>query len=538
MTEILLGIVICLVLVILVLLIISLRRRLVSDFSPLQIHFDSLEKNHERTERLLRDDMAKNREEASSNAHQAREEISNTLRTFGDSLHTQMTHIANLQKNQLDIFSERLEKLTANNDQKLSVMRETVEQRLGQLQDDNGQQLDQMREEARANAQQQREETLTALKNFNDSVLKGVSDMAALQKGELEMFRTQLSTLTESNESKLETLRHIVDTRLTQIQENNTNQLDQMRATVDEKLQGVLEKRLGESFKQVSERLEQVHQGLGEMQALATGVGDLKRVLTNVKTRGIWGEMQLETLLEQLLTPEQYKRNVKTKESSDEMVEFAIRLPGRGDGDGEVVWLPIDAKFPTEDYQRLMDAQEKADPEAADAAAKMLAVRIKQCAKEICDKYLNPPKTTDFGIMFLPTEGLYAEVVRRTELIEIVQREYRVIIAGPTTFAALLNSLQMGFRTVAIQKRSSEVWNLLGAVKTEFGKFGGILEGVKKKLDQASNTMDKAASSSRAIVRRLQKVQELPTHEAQMLFVGNNEETELAPQEGTCVTTP
>jgi len=526
MTAILLGIVICL-LVIIVLQIITLKQRVVSDFSPLQLRFDSLEKTHERTERFLRDDMAQNREEASSNARQGREEISHTLRTFGDSLHTQMTHIANLQKNQLDIFSERLDKLIVNNDQKLSVMRETVEQRLGQLQDDNGQQLNQMREEARANAHQQREETLTELKNFNDSVLKGMSNMATLQKGQLEMFTTQLGNLTESNESKLEALRQKVDTRLTQIQENNAQQLDQMRATVDEKLQGALEKRLGESFKQVSERLEQVHQGLGEMQALATGVGDLKRVLTNVKTRGMWGEMQLETLLDQILTPEQYKRNVKTNESSDEMVEFAINLPGRGDSDGEVVWLPIDAKFPTEDYQRLMDAQEQADPEAADAAAKRLAVRIKQCAKEIGDKYLSPPKTTDFGIMFLPIEGLYAEVVRRTDLIEIVQREYRVIIAGPATFAALLNSLQIGFRTVAIQKRSSEVWNLLGAVKTEFGKFGSILDGVKKKLDQASNTMDTAARRSRAIARKLREVQELPTHEARILLMGNNVEAEV-----------
>ena len=236
---------------------------------------------------------------------------------------------------------------------------------------------------------------------------------------------------------------------------------------------------------------------------------------------------QLKTLLEQILTPEQYKRNVKTNESSEEVVEFAIKLPGRGGGEAEVVWLPIDAKFPTEDYQRLVEAQEKADPEAAETATKMLATRIKSCAKDICDKYLNPPKTTDFGIMFLPTERLYAEVVRITGLIEIIQRECRVIIAGPTTFAALVNSLQMGFRTIAIQKRSSEVWNLLGAVKTEFGKFGDLLDGVKKKLEQASNTMDDAARKSRAIERRLRKVQELPTGEAQVFLNGGNGEMEL-----------
>ena len=292
-----------------------------------------------------------------------------------------------------------------------------------------------------------------------------------------------------------------------------------MRVTVEEKLQGTLEKRLGESFKQVSDRLEQVHKGLGEMQTLAAGVGDLKKVLTNVKTRGGWGEVQLGALLEQMLTRDQYERNVKTNESRDELVEFAIKLPGRGDAQEDMVWLPIDAKFPTEDYQRLAEAQEKGDAGAAEEAARVLASRIKLCAADICNKYLNPPRTTDFGIMFLPTEGLYAEVIRRPGLVEAIQREYRVVIAGPTTFAALLNSLQMGFRTLAIQKRSSEVWNVLGAVKTEFGKFGVILDGVKKKLDQASNTMDDAAKRSRAIERRLRDVQELPTSEAQPLLI-------------------
>jgi len=266
---------------------------------------------------------------------------------------------------------------------------------------------------------------------------------------------------------------------------------------------------------------------LGEMQALATGVGDLKRVLTNVKTRGMWGEIQLETLLEQILTPEQYERNVQTKDNSGEVVEFAVKLPGRGEQDGrEVVWLPIDAKFPIEDYQRLVDAQENGDSGSAEQAAKMLSTTIKNCAKTICDKYLNPPATTDFGIMFLPTEGLYAEVIKRTWLVESLQRECRVIVAGPTTLAALLNSLQMGFRTLAIQKRSSEVWKLLGAVKTEFGKFGTILEGVKKKLDQASNTMDDAAKRSRAIERKLRNVQELPSEEAHVLLVPNDSEPE------------
>ena len=382
-----------------------------------------------------------------------------------------MAEIAGLQQKQLDSFAQQLANLTQSSEAR----------------------LDKVRDDAVQNAKQQREEVAAALNRFSDSVLKRLSEMAA------------------ASETKLEALRSSVDSKLRQIQEDNARQLDQMRATVDEKLQSTLEKRLGESFKQVSERLEQVHKGLGEMQTLATGVGDLKRVLTNVKTRGGWGEVQLGALLEQVLTPEQYDRNVRTKDTSNEAVEFAIKLPGNRDGDGEIVWLPIDAKFPIEDYQRLVEAQEKADPDAAEEAAKMLSSRIKGCAKDISEKYLNPPKTTYFGIMFLPTEGLYAEVIRRTGLIETIQRECRVVVAGPTTLQALLNSLQMGFRTLAIQKRSGEVWKLLDGVKTDFGKFGDLLDGVKKKLDQASHTMDDVAQRSRAIERKLRNVQELPS---------------------------
>jgi DNA recombination protein RmuC len=415
-----------------------LSRRPEKEFSPLLLRLESLEKNQERTERSVREEIAKNREETGQSGKQQREEIA------------------------------------------------------------------------------------ASLKNFNDSVLKAMSEIAGGQRQQLEAFALQLGKLAESIEARIELLRTTVDGKLRQIQDDNAKQLEQMRATVDEKLQGTLEKRLGESFKQVSERLEQVHKGLGEMQTLAVGVGDLKRALTNVKTRGGWGEVQLEALLEQILTPDQYERNVKTKESSGEAVEFALKLPGRKEDGHDTVWLPIDAKFPTEDYQRLVEAQEKADPEAADEAAKLLTIRIKGCAKDICDKYLNPPRTTDFGIMFLPTEGLYAEVARRTGLLENIQRECRVLIAGPTTLAALLNSLQMGFRTLAIQERSSEVWKLLGAVKTEFGKFGDLLDGVKKKLDQASNTMDDAAKRSRSIERKLRNVQALPASEAQLLLNGGD----------------
>jgi DNA recombination protein RmuC len=334
--------------------------------------------------------------------------------------------------------------------------------------------------------------------------------------------KTQREELSKS----LEGVRSIVDLRLKQLQDDNAKQIDKMRATVDEKLQGTLEKRLGESFKLVSDRLEQVHQGLGAMQQLASDVGGLQKVLTNVRTRGGWGEVQLGSLLEEVLTPEQFAKNVKTREESADHVEFAIKLPG--DENGAPVWLPIDAKFPTEDYQRLVAAQEKGDVAMVDEAMKNLESQLKRCAKDICQKYINPPRTTDFALMFLPTEGLYAEAIRRVGLIEQVQRDCRVIFAGPTTLVALLNSLQMGFRTLAIQKRSSEVWNLLAAVKTEFGKFGEALSAVKDKLDQAARHVDNVAVRSRAITKKLRDVEELPSNPQPLLkdLLGESENDE------------
>jgi DNA recombination protein RmuC len=313
----------------------------------------------------------------------------------------------------------------------------------------------------------------------------------------------------------LESVRSIVDLRLKQLQEDNSNQIDKMRATVDEKLQGTLEKRLGESFKLVSDRLDQVHQGLGAMQQLASDVGGLQRVLTNVKTRGGWSEWQLGVLLEEMLTPDQFAQNMKTRDDTDERVEFAIKLPG--DENGAPVWLPIDAKFPMEHYERLAVAQEKGDPTAVDAAMKILETQLKRCAKDICEKYINPPKTTDFALLFLPSEGLYAEAIRRVGLVQNVQRDCRVSFVGPTTLAALLNSLQMGFRTLAIQKRSSEVWNLLAVVKTEFGKFGEALSGVKEKLDQAARKIEDVDVRSRAITKKLRDVEELPSNPQPLL---------------------
>lgn len=336
-------------------------------------------------------------------------------------------------------------------------------------------------------------------------------EMARGREENANAATTQRGELTAS----LENVRGIVDQRLKQLHEENTGQLEKMRATVDEKLQGTLEKRLGESFKLVSDRLEQVHQGLGAMRQLATDVGGLQKVLANVKTRGGWGEVQLGNLLEQVLTADQFSRNVQIRDETSERVDFAIRLPG--DENGAPVWLPIDAKFPTEDYQRLLAAQDKGDADLIEGAMKGLETQLKKSAKDICSKYINPPRTTDFALMFLPTEGLYAEAIRRVGLVEQVQRECRVIVAGPTTLAALLNSLQMGFRTLAIQKSSSEVWSLLAGVKNEFGKFGALLDGVKKKLDQASSQIDDVARKSRTIEKRLNRVEELPSNPQPLL---------------------
>jgi DNA recombination protein RmuC len=360
------------------------------------------------------------------------------------------------------------------------------------------------REEAGTAAKAQREELASTLKNVSDSTFKSLGEISSILRGQLEQVVNQSAKVADK-----------VDLRLKELQQDNAQQIDRMRATVDEKLQGTLEKRLGESFKLVSDRLEQVHHGLGTMQQLASDVGGLQRVLTNVKTRGGWGEVQLGALLEEVLAPEQFARNVRTREGSGENVEFAVRLPGYESG--VPVWLPIDAKFPVEDYHRLIAAQESADPVATEQAMKNLETQLRKSAKEICTKYINPPQTTNFALMFLPTEGLYAEAIRRLGLVEQVQRECKVIFAGPTTLAALLNSLQMGFRTLAIQKSSSEVWSLLATVRSEFGKFGGLLEGVKKKLEQASNQIDDVVRKSRTIEKRLNRVEELPSHPEPLL---------------------
>lgn len=386
---------------------------------------------------------------------------------------------------------------------------ETLERRLGE-------ELLDSRKEASDIAKAGREEMANHLKSFSDSLIKQMVEIAKLQSD-------TISKLTQGNEARLEKMRETVEKKLEALQEDNAKKLEEMRKTVDEKLHATLEKRLGESFKMVSERLELVHKGLGEMQSLASGVGDLKKVLTNVKTRGVLGEIQLANILTQILTPEQYRKNVITKKGGSEPVEYAIRLPGKDDR--SIVWLPIDSKFPVEDYQRLLEARELGDLSTIEQAAKSLEATIKGEAKKIKEKYLDPPHTTDFGIMFLAYEGLYAEVLSRPGLFESLQREYSVTVSGPSTLSAFLNSLQVGFRTIAIEKRSSEVWTLLGAVKTEFGRFGDILAKTHKKLEEATNTIETAAKKSRTIERKLKNVQQLPQKEqARLLLTGDENE--------------
>ncbi|MEW5921915.1 MAG: DNA recombination protein RmuC [Bacillota bacterium] len=409
------------------------------------------------TERTVREELAGNRSEISAASRQVREELSASIRGFMD----------------------------------------TVEAKLTTLQ-----------RQVNSDAGQNREELSRSLKSFEENFRISVGEFNELQRQKFDTIAAEMNRLVQGTETKLEKLRDTVEAKLRTMQEDNSQKLERIRATVDEKLHETLEKRLGDSFKLVSERLELVHKGLGEMQTLAAGVGDLKKTLVNVKTRGTLGEIQLGNILEQILTKDQYVVNVATCKGSSERVEFAIKMPGHDD---KPVLLPLDAKFPLEDYQRLLDAYETADPAMVEEAAKQLETRVKMCAKTIRDKYLEPPHTTDFGIMFLPVEGLYAEVLRRAGLFETLTRDYRVAVTGPTTLAAFLNSLQMGFRTLAIEKRSSEVWSLLSTVKTEFGKFGDILDKTQKKLKEASSTIEAATQKTRSIERKLRDVEELPS---------------------------
>lgn len=403
-----------------------------------------------------------------------------------------------------------------DDEMRFRALQEAQEKGMVRLERELREELSRGRREDAEEAFRDRDERAHSSNLLSQTVTTQVGQFGTLQAERLEAFARELNRFSLGLDERFERLKLSVESRLTAIQVDNSAKLEEMRRTVDEKLHATLEQRLGQSFQMVSERLEQVHRGLGEMQTLAAGVGDLKRVLTNVKTRGTWGEVQLSALLEQLLTADQFSANVTTRPDTNERVDFAIRLPGKGDG--AVVWLPIDAKFPIEDYQRLLDAQDRCDPAAVEEAAKAIEMRLKNEARSIRDKYVSPPHTTDFALLYLPIEGLYAEALRRPGLAEILQRDFRVSLAGPTTLAALLNSLQMGFRTLAIEQRSAEVWAVLGAVKTEFGKFGEALAHTKKKLDEASNSISKAETRTRQLSRRLKEVEALPVGESENLI--------------------
>lgn len=400
-----------------------------------------------------------------------------------------------------------------------------------------------VRQEIGDNARASRQELATTFATFQQALVQQGAESTRTQNAQIDAFsqqltllqksladtlNTQLQGLSDANARRLAEVRETMEKQLAQLQESNAAKLDEMRRTVDEKLQTTLEARLGESFKQVADRLEQVHKGLGEMQTLAQGVGDLKHLLTNVKTRGIFGEAQLEALLEQVFAAEQYAAQVCTRPGTRNTVDFAIRLPGRN-AHGEPLWLPIDAKFPNEDYERLLDAQQRADPIAAELAGKALEARIWLEARSIEEKYIEPPHTTDFAILFLPTEGLYAEVLRRPDLMQGLQRRHRIVLAGPTTLLAILNSLQMGFRTLALEKRSSEVWQVLGAVKAEFTKFGDVLSKVKAQTQTVLNTLDQAQTRSNVMHRALRQVEALPEGQSKAILPPVDEGDETLP---------
>lgn len=472
---------------------------------------------------MVRKESEIGRTSANAAAAELRDDMRKAQAAFAEAVTSNLRAVTDAQRSQLDAFALRLDALTnsltqASNRQReevatsLRTFNESMLRQLTQSAQLHQQASDKGRLESAAAAKTTREEIQSQLKLISDTMTQRQADLSAAQKTQLEALAKQVSATIESSQQQAELLRQVVEKQLSAVREDNQKQLEQMRATVDEKLQGTLEKRLGESFKQVSDRLELVHRGLGEMQSLASGVGDLKKVLSNVKVRGNWGEVQLGNLLEQMLTSEQFGKNVAVTGEGRDRVEFAVKLPGKSDDD-RPVWLPIDAKFPQADYQRLVDASERADVEAVEAAAKALADSVWLAAKTIRDKYIQPPQTTDFGILFLPTEGLYAEVLRRPGLADKMQRDLRIIIAGPTTLTALLNSLQMGFHTLAIQKQSGEVSRLLGHVKGDFEKFSTTLKSVKSKLDSASSSIEQAQKRTEIIGKRLRKAGELSSTE-------------------------
>lgn len=432
-----------------------------------------------------------------------RTEIAEGLKTGGDSITATLTQMSQAQRTLLIDLGGEVKNLTDSNHTTLDRIRTTLDSRIHVLQEANDRKLGEIRVEVNA-----------GLKTASDSVSAVLQQTGAAQGEKLDGMTQQLRELATRNQESLEAVRTALDARVKEMQDNNERKLDEMRRTVDEKLHDTLEKRLGDSFKLVSDRLESVHRGLGEMQNLASGVGDLKRVLSNVKARGTWAEVQLGAILDQILTPEQFSRNVCVQEGSAERVEFAVRLPGPKDDPARCVWLPIDSKFLNEDYTRLQSAAESGDPDAAQSAADALLRAIRTAARDIHDKYVNPPATTDFAIMFLATEGLYAEALRQPAFVEELLQKYRVVIAGPTTVSAILSSLRMGFQTLAVEQRAAEVWRVLGGVKAEFSKFGTWLGKVQRQLQTATKTIEETGTRTRAMERKLRSVEQLGSAES------------------------
>jgi DNA recombination protein RmuC len=481
--------------VVLCILIIYRSRRAPSAISPaLEQRLLAIEGAIVRSDTTIRDEFGRGRDEGRESSRSLREEVAGLFGSLGDALRASLGE-------KLDMVTGQLTALTEGNERRQETLRANVEAKLGELKTDAG-----------LSARALREEIPTNLQNLGGALSQTIEQISQSQKERLDRVSASVSELTQSSGEQQEALRKAVEERLDAIRKENTEKLDQMRQTVDEKLQSTLDQRLGASFQFVADRLEQVYRSMGEMQTLASGVGDLKRLLTNVKSRGTWGEVTLGNLLEEMMAPDQYERNVEIVPGSSQRVEYAIRLPG----DGEVpVWLPLDAKFPMEDYDRLLDASQRGDVDAVETAARGIETVIRGSARAICEKYIHAPHSTDFAVLFLPTEGLFAEVVRRPGLVDALQREWHIMVAGPTTLLSLLVSLRVGFRSLAIQKHSNEVWKVLAAVKTEFGKFGGILDKVSKKLQETQNVIDvEVGRRRRAVDRKLQGVELLPEIEA------------------------
>lgn len=505
-----------------------------------------------RIDPLIRSEFAANRDEIQRNSRAGREEQNAALKELAGQLIQRLNDMAESQKTQLETFSnflntfiknneDKFDKLICSNEEKQNEFKEQFAQLSNQSKETIEKSIKEIREETTKlaqgysnhtqlmnellikNSKENREELSKGLKSFEDQFANNVKEFNNLQRLKFSDLVANQEQIKSGTEEKLEKIRETVENKLRTLQEDNNKKLEEMRSTVDEKLQTTLEKRLNDSFQLISERLEMVHKGLGEMQTLANSVGDIKKVMTNVKSRGILGEYQLANILEDLLTNEQYEKNVKTKPNSGAIVEFAIKMPNNNNLE-KTLWLPIDSKFPKEDYESLVDAYDDGNHEKIEELKKSFKNSIIKNAKDIKEKYIDPPNTTEYGIMFLPFESLFAEVLRIPGLFDSIQKDYKVTITGPTTLSALLNSLQMGFRTLAIEKRSSEVWDLLGAVKTEFGKFGNVLNKTKKKLQEAANTIDQAEVRSRAIERQLRKVQELPSPENEQRIILEIEE--------------